>query len=393
MKVWMVDPSAMTIYYDIALTMALKRAGLDVRLLTSRFLYEDKVPYASENAEYTFFRPFDRWSSVLRNRRLTRRLARVVAYPFDLVRLYRELAQSPPTLLHVQWTLLPQVDRIIFGHFSKSVPIVLTLHDPVPHDAALATLSDMRPLVEVAARVIVHAEENRLALLSKFPHLDERVVVIPFGPLLEEQPMPERTDALDKLEIDQSAKIILFFGAIKRYKGLATLIRAMPQILAACPNAHLLVAGQPEGEAQPYLDLVRELNIGHACTMHFTYVPTDEVSTYFAASDVVCLPYSGATQSGVLLTAYRFGRAVVATRVGGLAESVEDGENGYVVNPNDIDELGTAVSSLLIDEELRISFGVRSAALAVSKFGWDRTSNLTIQAYGDAQRDWAAARY
>jgi glycosyltransferase involved in cell wall biosynthesis len=381
MRVWLVDPAAMTPYYDISLTAALQSAGAEVRLLTSRYLYEDRVPLADQYAEAFFFRGMERRAERLRRNSLLRRLARLSIYPFDLRRLWSEFNRQPPDVLHIQWTWLPLLDQPLFKRMAARVPCVLTVHDTLPRAAAMSHLADMRPLYNVADHLIVHAEENRQTLTAYAGVDPARVSVVPHGPLFTEQPVPPRHEARARLCIDPQAEVILFFGLIKPYKGLLDLIEALAQVRPRHPLVHLLVAGQPEGSTGPYLAALSEHGLHESATLRLRFIPTQEVPYYFAASDIVCLPYREASQSGVLLTAYRFGLPVVVTRVGGLPETVEEGHNGLIVPPSDPAALARALDSLLANPELRARFGAHSRKLAETRFSWRRSAALTLEIY------------
>ncbi len=381
MRVWMLDPAAMTPHYDLRLTAALGAQGVQVRLLTSRFLYEDHVPLAEQFADHFFFRPLESGAQTLRERPWPRRLLRLAIYPFDLARLWRAFQSDPPDLLHVQWTWFPLLDRGLIRRMAARVPVVLTVHDTLPRAASMTRLADMRPLYDLAAHFIVHAEENRQALLARSGVEPSRVSVVPHGPLMEELPAPSRSAAREALRIDPGAKVILFFGVIKPYKGLLDLIEAVALLRPEFPDVHLLIVGRPEGSVEPYTAAIAEKGLAGCTSFYPGFAPTEQVPLYFAAGDVVCLPYHEASQSGVLLTAYRFGRPVVVTGVGGLPESVEEDGNGYIVPPKDPPALAAALARIIADPEKAERFGRRSQELARTRFSWERAARLTQEVY------------
>jgi glycosyltransferase involved in cell wall biosynthesis len=389
MRIWILDPSANTPHYDLDLTAALRAAGVNVRLMTSRFLHEDRLPRA-EYAEHFFFRALEPWAHSLRHRAKLRRAARLAVYPFDQFQLWREFRRNPPDVLHVQWTLLPVLDTLLLRRMARRVPLVLTVHNPLPRQAALSRLTDTRPLIDLAAHVIVHAAQNKQALLERVAIDSAKVSVVPLGPSLESQDVPSQSEARATLNIPDNALVVLFFGIIKAYKGLMDLIEAMPLVRQRFPNSYLLVAGRSEDPPSPYIDALNAHQLDTAAKFALKFIPSEVVSAYFAASDVVCLPYREASQSAVLLTAYRFARPVVVTNVGGLPETVEDGQNGFVVPPQNPPALAEAIGKLLADPALRERFGARSHELAQTRFGWDRAAALTLDIYKQVIADYAA---
>ena len=106
---------------------------------------------------------------------------------------------------------------------------------------------------------------------------------------------------------------------------------------------HLLIAGEVWGDSKPYHELISHLGLTASVTLVEKYIPNEEVARYFAASDLVVIPYVSATQSGIVQLAYGFGKPVVVSRVGGLPEVVEDGVTGYLVPPRDSEAISNAV--------------------------------------------------
>ena len=137
-------------------------------------------------------------------------------------------------------------------------------------------------------------------------------------------------------------RMILFFGYVRRYKGLETLLHALPLVLQRIP-VKLLVVGEFYDDERRYRELVKTLGIEKHVSIHADYVPNDKVGTYFSASDVVVLPYRSATQSGIVQIAYQFDKSVIATDVGGLAEVIIDGETGFLVPPDNPAALADAI--------------------------------------------------
>ncbi len=201
-------------------------------------------------------------------------------------------------------------------------------HEPRPFDGALTNWFLSRP-----DRFVVMADAVRQDLLRIRPDAQVDLVPLPlhgqFGDAID------RVAARRELAIDADAELILFFGFIRRYKGLDLLLEAMRQIAAQRPRARLLVVGEFYDPEQPYREQVRAAGLEAVVRFVPDYVANDEVALWFSAADVVVLPYRHATQSGIIPVAYHMGRAVISTRVGGLGEVVDEGVNGLLVPPED----------------------------------------------------------
>lgn len=127
--------------------------------------------------------------------------------------------------------------------------------------------------------------------------------------------------------------VLLFFGYIRKYKGLDILIKAFPNIKKNNSDAKLLIVGEFYDNPEEYKTLIKSLNIENDVVLINNFVPNEEVEKYYNASDVVMLPYRSATQSGILNVAYGFYKPVIVTNVGGLSEFVIEGKTGLIVAP------------------------------------------------------------
>jgi glycosyltransferase involved in cell wall biosynthesis len=137
--------------------------------------------------------------------------------------------------------------------------------------------------------------------------------------------------ACEKLNLPADKNYILFFGFIRRYKGLDLLIEAMAQVKDK--NIKLIVAGEFYEDKSTYTSLLSQLKLANNIIIADNYIPKDAVKYYFSAADVVVQPYRHATQSGVAQIAYSFNKPMIVTNVGGLAEIVKQGQSGLVCEP------------------------------------------------------------
>jgi glycosyltransferase involved in cell wall biosynthesis len=141
----------------------------------------------------------------------------------------------------------------------------------------------------------------------------------------------ERNEACKKLGIDPKERYAMFFGLIRDYKGLDTLLDAWSEFRQK--GVKLLIAGEFYASREKYIAHIERLGLKDEVILHDFFVPDGDVRYYFSAADCVVLPYKTATQSGVTQICYNFCTPVIVTRVGGLAEIVPDGKVGYVCDP------------------------------------------------------------
>lgn len=149
------------------------------------------------------------------------------------------------------------------------------------------------------------------------------------------EPIPA-AEARRHLGIDEHKKVLLFFGFIRRYKGLDLLLEAMALLKdrPIADNITLLISGEFYEDAKPYMEQIERSGIGHLLTLRTEFIPDSEVRYHLCAADVVVQPYRNATQSGVTPLAYHFGIPMIVTNVGGLPALVPHGKVGLVAEPS-----------------------------------------------------------
>jgi glycosyltransferase involved in cell wall biosynthesis len=138
---------------------------------------------------------------------------------------------------------------------------------------------------------------------------------------------------------DENSKLLLFFGYVRKYKGLDLLLDALAELIKKDNSYKLLAAGEFYDDEKFYRDKVESLKLNLHVKLLNEFIPNEEVAKYFGPSDLVVLPYRSATQSGILNLAYGFLKPVLVTNVGGLAEFVDDGKTGYVIKPDSQEDL------------------------------------------------------
>jgi glycosyltransferase involved in cell wall biosynthesis len=154
-----------------------------------------------------------------------------------------------------------------------------------------------------------------------------------------------------QLNFGEKDIILLFFGYVRKYKGLNVLIDAMPEIIKKNPVVKLLIVGEFYDSSEKYYKQINELNINNNVKVIEKFVPNEDVGNYYSICDIVILPYLEATQSGVLNIAYGFNKPVIVTDVGGLKEDVLEGKTGYVIEAGNPLEISNAVEKFLIDRK------------------------------------------
>lgn len=230
-------------------------------------------------------------------------------------------------------TVLRQVKK------NKATKVIAITDNIIPHEKRPGDLPFTRYFVG-ACDAFVCMSEKVLRDLRKFVQ-DERPVISVVHPLYDNfGSATSKDEALKALSIEDSGPLLLFFGFIRKYKGLDLLLQAMAK--ARTKGLRLLVAGEFYEDPQGYQQLIDSLGIREQLILHTDFIPSDAVKHYFSAADVVVQPYRNATQSGVTPLAYHFELPMIVTRVGALPDYVPEGVAGLVTDP-DADAIAMAI--------------------------------------------------
>lgn len=250
----------------------------------------------------------------------------------------------------------------------KECKVVLIADNVIPHEKRLGDRAFTNYAFKAVDHFIVQSDavEQDLKIVkpdAKYIKLAHPIYHI-FGESIE------RKKAREELGIPVDVPAILFFGYIRKYKGLDILLRAMPELLKSLPELRLIVAGEFYEDEGDYRKLIDELKIpAKNLVLATDYIANDKVASYFSAANVAVLPYRTATQSGIVQIAYNFDVPVIATDVGGLSEVVIDGKSG-IITKEATPELVAKDVERFFKEKLEEPFraGVREEK---KKYSWD----------------------
>jgi glycosyltransferase involved in cell wall biosynthesis len=285
---------------------------------------------------------------------LARKLARLSsAYG----RLLRYAALARPKLFHILWNnKVHFFDRTLLTLYYKLLGkrIAFTAHNVNAgkrdgNDSWLNRLT-LKIQYRLVDHIFVHTEKMKNELLEDFGVREQAVTVIPFG-INNAVPDTELTprEAKQRLGLGDREKTILFFGNIGPYKGVDSLVTAFQKVAATNPEYRLIIAGKPRGGCEQYLKEIQD-TIGRdgsraRVLQKIGYVPDEDTELYFKAADVLVLPYTEVSQSGVLFLGYSFGLPVIATDVGALRDEIVEGRTGFLCRPCDPYDLANTIEA------------------------------------------------
>jgi glycosyltransferase involved in cell wall biosynthesis len=218
--------------------------------------------------------------------------------------------------------------------------ILFICHNVSPHDARLVDKILTKHALKNADYFIVHAKEEKENLLKLIPNAKVTQHVHPIYDIFKEK-YQKKEDLTKTLNLRK--KVILFFGFVRKYKGLKYLIRAMPKLIEKYPDLDLLIVGEFWNDGLEDKEELLNSPVKDNIKLIDYYVPNENVGNYFEASDICVLPYITATNSGIVQTAFGFDKPVIVTKVGGLPEVVEHNKTGLVIESENSDAIIEAV--------------------------------------------------
>lgn len=237
------------------------------------------------------------------------------------------VALSVPTPFHaVPYFVMLQA----LGKHAHTVGIV---HNVLPHEPRVFDRWLMRRLLAAFSRIIVHSD-TQASLATELSQSNTAVTVLRL-------PSPWKPSPSAPSKADRSGSTrLLFFGTVRHYKGLDHLLHAM----AAVPSVTLTVAGDFWEDEEKYRQLIDSLGLADRVTLIPGYLPEEKFADVFGDADVLVLPYRSGTGSIVSELGFRFGLPVIATRVGAIADGIDHGTTGLVVEPDSVEQLAAALT-------------------------------------------------
>jgi glycosyltransferase involved in cell wall biosynthesis len=273
-------------------------------------------------------------------------------------------------IIHIHYT--HPWPSAIYPFLKLKFKIVHTLHDVSPHigEEKIRNKLGILLALKYADALIVHGKVLKDRLVKEFNIPDKKIFVIPMG----------NWNVITRFgnnDLKEEPKTILFAGRILPYKGLNILLEAFKDVLINFPNARLIISGP--GDISPYMNLINSMKNNLEVN---NYTLSDEdFADCFRRSSIVVIPYIEGSQSGPLLLACSFGKAIVCTNVGAFGEVIQNGVNGLLIEPNNSKALSDAIKTFLSDEELRKKMGAKAKEKANVELGWEKIALQNFEIY------------
>ena len=291
--------------------------------------------------------------------------------PINWLRIGLKIRKQKPDILILKYWIpfmspcLGTISRIVKSN--KHTKVIVVVDNLIPHEKRIGDnllnsyfVDSVDGFVTMSKSVyddLDQFDKNKKKVLGVHPLYDN------FGV------SKTKEEALDSLKLDKSFNYMLYFGIIRKYKGLDILLEAFADDRLQNKNLKLIVAGEFYEDEKPYLDLIDKYNLSESVILATNFIPNDEVVNYFCAADIIVQPYRNATQSGVTQIAYHFEKPMLVTDVGGLKEIVPHNKVGYVCKPNSSSVVDAILDFYNNDKEQQFIQGVIDEK---NKYSWNK---------------------
>ena len=262
--------------------------------------------------------------------------------PFNWISVARKINNEHPDYVVIRYWLpfmapcLGSIARLL----SKKIKIIAITDNVIPHEKRIGDTFLTRYFVKscdaflsLSASVM---DDLSIFTDSNFKKFIPHPIYDIFGDVIPKE------KALESLGLTIKDKHLLFFGFVRKYKGLDLMLQAMSDSRIINLGVKLIIAGEFYDDKAEYTDMISDLGIEKNIIMKSDFIPADKVKDYFCAADMITQTYRTATQSGVTQIAYSFNRPMLVTDVGGLAEIVPNNKVGYVTS-QDPTEIANAI--------------------------------------------------
>lgn len=295
-----------------------------------------------------------------------------ISYLVSLLNLNEIIKEVSPNIIHFPEANAALLFSSLLNRLDKKYPLVYTRHTVFAQKSPW--INKINIFLEKRMnfqKVIVHNKKDKQILRRK--GIFNNISVLPHGAFFSNYQTRFRE------EFKSNGNKILLFGYLRENKGIKYILRALPIISEKLPNTKLVMAGK--GDLSKYKNLIK--NNKSQINLYNHYIPWKEIPRYFGTADVVVFPYSsrpGGGNSGVLTIALSLEKAIVATKVRGIEQMVEDGKEAILVPPKDSEALADAIVRVLKDRKLRKKLEKNSRKKG-EELSWGRIAKKHLKIY------------
>lgn len=363
-------------YYDLNIARALVENGMDVTLYTC-----DKTQLP-KYLSFSIKRNFKGiWGGAPKYYRAFR-------YILGLFNSFMDAKLKKIRVLHFHFFHYTWLEKISISMARVAgFKTVITVHD-VESFIGLKDTKFINEILLRADKLISHNIISQKQILQKTSVAFDKISVIPHGNYLSDIPYKINSiSARKKLDLPVEGFILLFFGQIKKVKGLDILLNALPDVIKKYPKTYLVIAGKVWKDTfSQYETIIQDNKLTENIMAHIRYIPDDQVPLYYNAANTIVLPYRRIYQSGVLLMAMSYKKPVIASNLDGMSEIVEHGKNGLLFKSENPKSLSDEIIHAIENPDLLNAIACSGLETVLHCHDWDLIGKKTADLYQNVSK-------
>lgn len=365
----MIDQIAKVNYkYTFPLANALKKAGVEIELIIDQ-------KTEKENCLCERIRLFNT------DEKGIGKFQKFVNYIGSYIRIGTILKKSKIDILHTEWYTFSPIDYYFLKKYKNKYGLkyIATVHDILPFNEKKYDKYFHQKLYALADKIILQAPANVQRFAELFPESAWKTKMIPHGHMIEYVQNEDKRKCRKKLGIPQDKVVFLFFGQIKKVKGVDVLLKAILNLRKTCPNAYTIIAGSVwKADFTECQEIIENHDLSDCLKTDIRYIPDEEVKLFYSAADVCVLPYTDVYQSGVIQLAYGYKKPVIATTLPAFTQFVKENETGFLAVPGDSESLESAMKRAIKNKDHLEQIGLMGYEMVKKELNWDDIAKRII---------------
>ena len=362
MKVLLVDQIAKVNYkYTYPLANGLSKSGVDVDLVIDQKIEDEN----SKHTKYRFFNTSDKH---------TGKINKFFNYITSYFKIEELLKKNEYHIIHTEWFIVSPIDYFFIKRFKNKYQLkyVSTVHDILPFNEKSYDMKYHKKLYDLADSIILQAPGNMKRFAELFPEDKSKTIMVPHGHMLDYVEQFDGRVAREKLGIPDDKTVFLFFGQIKKVKGVDILLKAVLELKKVRKDFFVIIAGSVwKADFTECQNIIDSNDMENILRTDIKYIPDEEVKFYYSACDVCVLPYTDVYQSGVIQLAYGYKKPVLSSNLPAFTQFVKDGETGYVFDNGNVEKLKEKMVVCLEKKDNLATLGEEGYKLVKNKLNWD----------------------
>lgn len=369
MKILLIDQIAKVNYkYTFPFANGLVRAGVEVELIIDQ-------KNESENCICNRTRLFNT------DEKNVNKIAKLINYIRSYQKIYKMILEDDFSIIHTEWFTFSPVDYYFLKKIKTkcNIKYISTVHDILPFNEKFYDKYFHKKLYSLADKIILQAPENMNRFLNIFPESSSKTVMIPHGHMLDYIEPCDKMESRNKLGISNDKLVFLFFGQIKKVKGVDVLLKALVSLHQKYKEIYVIIAGNVwKSDFTECDNIIKNNDLSNCLRTDIKYIPDEDVKYYYSAADVCVLPYTDVYQSGVIQLAYGYKKPVIATKLPAFTQFVKEDFTGFLADVGDVNSLVHAFEKAIANREQLNAMGVNGYEIVKRELNWDDLAKRVV---------------